>query len=108
MVDAGKGSLGIDFASHGAAGASWLVTSADSSPGGPVDYTSAPAGDSLDRAWDVAGARRARYDFTVYGPNGFLRGFKGDLAPPARRFRPPRRQASESAWCCNTAPARSS
>jgi len=77
-VDAGKGSLSLEFANHGRTGASWLVTSAVH-PGGPWSYT-VDAGRQLSADWDVAADPKGAYDFTVHGPNGFLRGLKGDLA----------------------------
>jgi phospholipase C len=62
--------LRISFASHGAAGASFHVTSA-SHADGPWTYT-VEAGRQLSGSWSP----RA-YDFTVHGPNGFLRRIKG-------------------------------
>ena len=77
-VDAAKGSLALDFANHGRAGASWLVTSAGHA-GGPWSYT-VGSGQQLSGSWDVADDPQGAYDFTVHGPNGFLRQLKGDLA----------------------------
>ncbi|WP_441250436.1 phosphocholine-specific phospholipase C [Kitasatospora sp. McL0602] len=70
------GRLRTDFASHGAAGASFYVTSA-TNPDGPWSYT-VGAGQQLSDSWSVSGA----YDFTVYGPNGFHRQFKGRARGP--------------------------
>ncbi|MCX4747851.1 phospholipase C, phosphocholine-specific [Kitasatospora sp. NBC_01287] len=66
------GRLRIDFASHGAAGAHFLVTSA-TQPGGPWTYT-AEARRQVSGTWTLAAGA---YDVTVHGPNGFLRQFSG-------------------------------
>ncbi|MDH6140332.1 phospholipase C [Kitasatospora sp. GP30] len=66
------GRLRIDFASHGAAGAHFLVTSSTQA-GGPWNYT-VEAGRSLSGEWQLA---TGGYALAVYGPNGFLREFKG-------------------------------
>ncbi|HEY0541039.1 MAG TPA: phospholipase C, phosphocholine-specific [Actinoallomurus sp.] len=63
--------LRVAFASHGAAGASFHVTSA-SHPDGPWTYT-VEAGRQLSGSWSPGA-----YDFTVHGPNGFLRRIAGD------------------------------
>jgi phospholipase C len=67
----------IDFASIGAAGAGFLVTS-PSVAGGPWTFT-ARGGTSLGYDWAVAG----RYDFAVHGPNGLYRAFAGNTTPGA-------------------------
>ncbi|ATY12282.1 phospholipase C, phosphocholine-specific [Amycolatopsis sp. AA4] len=72
-VRAGK--LTIDFASRGRAGAGFLVTS-PRTPGGPWTYTVEP-GKALTATWPVVGS----YDFTVHGPNGFVRQLAGAAAP---------------------------
>ena len=68
------GVFGIQFENAGRAGACFHVRSADAS-NGPWYYT-VEAGKSLSATWPTQG----KYDFSVYGPNGFLRHFKGDLA----------------------------
>ncbi|GAA2246237.1 MULTISPECIES: phosphocholine-specific phospholipase C [Kitasatospora] len=65
------GRLSVEFASHGAAGATFHVTSVTDG-NGPWTYT-VEAGRGLVGDWDVKGA----YDYSVHGPNGFLRQFKG-------------------------------
>ncbi|MGH3382926.1 MAG: phospholipase domain-containing protein, partial [Actinoallomurus sp.] len=62
----------IDFANHGAAGASFFVTSATRTDG-PWTHT-VGAGRRLSGDWTPASGA---YDFTVHGPNGFLRRFTG-------------------------------
>ncbi|MFF3564863.1 phosphocholine-specific phospholipase C [Streptomyces sp. NPDC002574] len=74
-VSTATGSLRIDFASHGTAGAGFLVTSA-SHAAGPWTYT-VESGRSLSDTWSVAEDAQGGYDFTVHGPNGFLRRFGG-------------------------------
>ncbi|MEZ0450633.1 phosphocholine-specific phospholipase C [Sphingobacterium thalpophilum] len=39
------------------------------------------AGESLNFEWDLADFKEGYYDLTVYGPNGFMRGFKGKNEP---------------------------
>jgi phospholipase C len=68
--------LTIDFASHGTAGAVFHVTS-QTDASGPWDYT-VSAGARLEGAWAVASG--SGYEFTVTGPNGFLRQAKGIAA----------------------------
>ncbi|MDQ1493693.1 MAG: phospholipase, partial [Actinomycetota bacterium] len=63
----------IDFKSSGAAAAVFHVRSAGSTDD-PRSYT-VEAGKKLTDTWDAAGA----YDLSVYGPNGFFRGFKGSV-----------------------------
>ena len=68
------GKLTVTFASHGRAGAAFYVVT----PGGePRTYT-AGAGKSLAAALPAAGT----YDYTAYGPNGFVRQFRGGAAGP--------------------------
>lgn len=72
------GSLRIEFASHGEAGAGFLVTSTTDASG-PWTYT-VGSGHSLTGAWNVAASAHGDYDLTVHGPNGFLRRFAGRAA----------------------------
>jgi phospholipase C len=67
--------LGIDFANHGKAGANFYVTST-TNPDGPWTYT-VEAGRQLSDSWSIASGSHSAYDFSVHGPNGFLRQFKG-------------------------------
>jgi phospholipase C len=79
-ADAGVsgGNLEIGFANCGGAGAAFFVTSA-THPAGPWTYTVEP-GKSLADTWDVAADSKGAYDFTVHGPNGFLRRLQGSAA----------------------------
>jgi phospholipase C len=69
------GQLSLAFANHGGVGASFHVTSA-SNTGGPWTYT-VGAGQTLSDQVSLAAAGGSGYEFTVHGPNGFLRQFKG-------------------------------
>jgi phospholipase C len=64
--------LRVGFASHGQAGASFYVTSTTLA-NGPWSYT-VEAGRQLSDTWT---ATSGAYEFTVHGPNGFLRRFEG-------------------------------
>ena len=74
FVHAG-GELKIEFASNGLAGANFHVTSA-TQPSGPWTYT-VGSGHQLTGAWNVASQSQGSYEFSVHGPNGFLRQLKG-------------------------------
>jgi phospholipase C len=66
--------FGIAFENTGRVGACFHVrsTAASSTPW----YYTVEAGKSLAAAWPTT----ASYDYSVYGPNGFMRHFKGDLS----------------------------
>ncbi|GLQ90545.1 phosphocholine-specific phospholipase C [Dyella flagellata] len=68
----GDGALHIDFQNEGRAGACFHVRSAHASdsPG----YYTVEAGKTLAATLAAQGA----YEWNVYGPNGFMRSFKGD------------------------------
>ncbi|GAB2564461.1 phospholipase C, phosphocholine-specific [Dyella jejuensis] len=70
----GDSAFRIDFQNIGRAGACFHVRSAGASSG-PWFYT-VEAGKTLTASWPI----QAAYDLSVYGPNGFLRCFKGGLA----------------------------
>ncbi|WP_103352338.1 phosphocholine-specific phospholipase C [Amycolatopsis sp. CA-128772] len=73
--------LHVTFANQGRAGATFYVAT----PGGdPRTYT-AGAGRSLTATLPVSGGG---YDYTVYGPNGFVRRFRGGGAGPEVSVRP--------------------
>ena len=73
MVTSGR--LNVAFSNHGGAGASFYVTSTTDT-NGPWTYT-VSAGKQLSDGWSIAPADRGAYDFTVHGPNGFLRRLAG-------------------------------
>jgi len=85
-TDPAGGKFRIDFANTGEAGACFHVRS-----GSPADdprtYT-VEAGKSLFDTWSVGQwsvgqSAPGRYDLSVYGPNGFMRAFKGTLSSMA-------------------------
>ncbi|HEX8863313.1 MAG TPA: phospholipase domain-containing protein [Actinomycetes bacterium] len=88
---AAASSFSIAFESSGAAAAVFQVRSADSTQG-PRSYT-VESGKQLTDSWDLGSG----YDLAVFGPNGFLRRFKGGAGGPsaglAVRARYSRRQA---------------
>ncbi len=77
-VNTAKNHLLIDFANHGKAGANFYVTSA-TQPDGPWTYT-VEAGRALSGSWDLASDNQGGYEFSVHGPNGFLRKFTGRVS----------------------------
>jgi phospholipase C len=72
VVAGGKYSL--TFQSGNSAAAQFLITSANRSDG-PWTYTTG-AGRTLSDTWNTAYSSGV-YDLSVFGPNGFLRSFKG-------------------------------
>jgi len=76
------GELRIDFENTGKAGACFQVRSGNTSLG-PWTYT-VEAGKSLSDTWNVARTDQGRYDLSVFGPNGFLRMFRGNLSSQAK------------------------
>ncbi|MEV6584033.1 phosphocholine-specific phospholipase C [Streptomyces sp. NPDC051582] len=72
-----NGRMHFTFASRGAAGAAFHVTSTVH-PNGPWPYT-VEAGKTLTDTWALPAGTHSRYDFSVYGPNGFLRQITGTM-----------------------------
>lgn len=68
------GRFALTFSGGEAAGACFSVSSANRTDG-PWTYT-AEAGKQLSDTWNTAHSKGA-YDLSVFGPNGFLRTFKG-------------------------------
>jgi phospholipase C len=75
-----SGAFRIDFRNTGKAGVCLQVRS-DNSADGPWAYTVEPD-KALANSWNLA-ANHGRYDFSVFGPNGFLRRFRGRVARDA-------------------------
>ncbi|MDI2131622.1 alkaline phosphatase family protein, partial [Yinghuangia seranimata] len=69
------GRLRLDFDNRGQAGATFLVTSTTHAAG-PWTYTVEPRR-TLSGTWDVSADPNGLYDFSVHGPNGFMRQAKG-------------------------------
>jgi phospholipase C len=51
----------------------------------PRSFTVEP-GKHLSGVWDAAAIGATDYDLSVYGPNGFLRAFKGSIVPSGTRL----------------------
>lgn len=73
-ADPAAGTFRLTFGGGPAAGAQFLVTSANRTDG-PWTYTTG-AGDRLADTWNTAYSDGLT-DLTVHGPNGFLRSFRG-------------------------------
>jgi phospholipase C len=68
----------IYFRNSGQVAAVYQVYSADGRSG-PWTYTVATDTQLFDR-WNLRSNGQTEYDFSVFGPNGFLRTFKGSIA----------------------------
>lgn len=77
-VDLSNGTVNIHFRNSGKVAAVFQVRSGDSQ-NGPWTYTVGTETEVSD-TWDFAADNQAVYDLSVYGPNGFLRTFKGDIS----------------------------
>jgi len=77
--DIARGAFRIDFANTGQAGACFQVLSGNSADL-PRNYT-VEAGKSLFDSWPTA---QGQYDLSAFGPNGFLRTFRGSASPTAK------------------------
>jgi phospholipase C len=76
-TDLSDGSVRIHFGNAGQAAAVFQVRSG-SGQDGPWTYTVGPDA-HLSETWAVRANNHAAYDLSVYGPNGFLRAFKGSV-----------------------------
>ena len=81
-VDLTKGVFRIIFSNLGKAGACFQVRSANPTDV-PQTYT-VESGKSLAGAWHAVQNSDGRYDLAVYGPNGFLRTFRGTISARAK------------------------
>jgi phospholipase C len=77
-ADLDDGKVNIHFANSGRATAVFHVRSGNSQTG-PWTYTLGPAA-SLHDTWPITANGQTAYDLSVYGPNGFLRTFKGSVS----------------------------
>jgi phospholipase C len=73
-ADAAQKKFAIRFSNPGQAGVCFHVRSGNTTTG-PWSYT-VEQGKSLQAVWDLA-ASAGQYDLSVYGPNGFFRGYNG-------------------------------
>jgi len=71
------GAFRIDFKNTGQTGVCFQVRSGNSADG-PWTYTVEPD-KALSNSWNLA-ATQGKYDLSVFGPNGFLRQFRGTVA----------------------------
>jgi phospholipase C len=76
-VDAQRDVVTLRFANRGTLAAVFQVRSGDNQLG-PWTYTVGPR-DHLSDNWNYRALGQDTYDLSVYGPNGFLRSFKGGL-----------------------------
>ncbi|HWY24054.1 MAG TPA: alkaline phosphatase family protein, partial [Nevskia sp.] len=76
-IDGAAGRFWIDFANTGEAGAAFQVYAANRADG-PWSYT-VEAGKTLADYWSAAAVSAGEYELAVYGPNGFLREFAGNV-----------------------------
>jgi phospholipase C len=72
------GVVQIYFGNTGKAAAVYQVYSGDGQTG-PRTYTVAPNAELSD-TWDITASDSMQYDLSVFGPNGFLRVFKGTVS----------------------------
>jgi len=80
-ADFSKGVFKIHFGSTGKT-AVFQVRSGNTSHG-PWTYT-VGTGAQLSETWYLKDSSQTEYDLSVYGPNGFLRAFKGSIASPGK------------------------
>jgi phospholipase C len=76
-VNASSSTVELQFINNGKAGVVFQVRSGSATD--PVRNYTVEAGKTLSGSWTVAGT----YDLTVYGPNGFMRSFKGSVGAGA-------------------------
>jgi phospholipase C len=77
-ADLSQQAFRIDFGNTGKATAVYHVRSGNTKTG-PWTYTVQPGADVSDN-WTLSANPRGAYDLSVYGPNGFLRSFKGSTS----------------------------
>ncbi|GAA4336547.1 phospholipase C, phosphocholine-specific [Pigmentiphaga soli] len=86
-TDADSGIVELTFANTGRQGAVFHVYDKLNLDRLPQRYAVEP-GKRLDDVWKPASTGRDKYDLWVLGPNGFHRGFKGDLSALRGRHAP--------------------
>jgi phospholipase C len=72
-ANASASTFGLEFSNTGKVGAVFQVRSGN--PADTVRMYTVESGKKLSGTWNVA----SQYDLTVYGPNGFVRNFKGSI-----------------------------
>lgn len=76
-VNMADGSFAITYGNAGKTAV--YQTRTGNSSAGPWTYT-VGSGDQVVDSYPITGSGLAGYDLSVYGPNGFLRGFRGSLS----------------------------
>jgi phospholipase C len=84
VLQSADGSFRIGFGNTGCATAVFQVRSGNPAHD-PRTYTVEP-GKQLSGVWSIAGIGATDYDLSVYGPNGFLRAFKGSVSSGSARL----------------------
>ena len=82
----GNGNFTLTFSNTGAMGVTFHVRSGNRTDG-PWVYT-VEAGKTLADSWNALTDTEGKYDFSVYGPNGFMRRFKGHLMNASTKNQP--------------------
>jgi phospholipase C len=77
-TDLAHGAVKIYFGNSGKVAAVYQVYSGDGQSG-PWTYTVAP-GTEISDSWNLTATGQTDYDLSVFGPNAFLRVFKGSIA----------------------------
>jgi phospholipase C len=77
-ADFSADSVKLHFRNSGDAGAVFQVYSGNSQ-NGPWTYT-VGSGAEISDTWSLSASGQTAYDLSVYGPNGFLRTFKGNIS----------------------------
>ncbi|WP_406288810.1 phosphocholine-specific phospholipase C [Embleya sp. NBC_00896] len=77
-TEADKGLLWIEVANTGRLGAGFSMYTVNHRQFGAWQYT-VPAGGTVEDFFSAQGVSGGPYDIDVHGPDGYLRGFKGDV-----------------------------
>jgi phospholipase C len=83
-VEQSEGTVRIHFANTGTSAAVFQVRSGNTQAG-PWSYT-VGAASSLSDTWEIASNGLTEYDLSVYGPNGFLRQFRGSVGKASAKL----------------------
>jgi phospholipase C len=78
-VNVSSGTVRLNFRNTGKSAAVFQVRAGVVQGGGPWTYTVGPRAELSD-TWALTENKQTQYDLSVYGPNGFLRVFKGSIA----------------------------
>jgi len=84
-TDCGAQRLNITLTNAGSASVHFAIYANAYRTDGPWQYDVGPLG-SLTNSFAVTATNGVGYDFSCYGPNGFLRRFAGNLSPDCNRL----------------------